>query len=30
MGGLSGIIGNGTWVAGPGPQATFELSYAFA
>ena len=24
---LSGIIGNGTWNAGPGPQATFELSY---
>jgi hypothetical protein len=26
-GDLSGIVGNGTWVAGPGPQATFELSY---
>jgi hypothetical protein len=28
-GDLSGIRGNGTWLAGPGPQATFELSYAF-
>lgn len=28
-GDLSGIIGNGTWVAGPGPKATFELSYTF-
>jgi hypothetical protein len=26
-GDLAGIVGNGTWVAGPGPQATFELSY---
>jgi hypothetical protein len=26
-GALSGIVGNGTWVAGPGPQATFVLSY---
>jgi hypothetical protein len=26
-GGLSGIVGGGTWQAGPGPQATFELSY---
>lgn len=24
---LSGIVGGGTWQAGPGPQATFELSY---
>ena len=28
-GDLSGIMGNGTWVAGPGPEATFELSYTF-
>ena len=28
-GDLSGIVGNGTWKAGPGPQATFELSYEF-
>lgn len=28
-GDLSGIMGNGTWQAGPGPQATFELTYAF-
>ena len=26
-GGLVGIVGNGTWHAGPGPEATFELSY---
>lgn len=29
-GDLSGIIGHGTWLAGPGPQATFELSYDIA
>jgi hypothetical protein len=28
-GDLSGIKGNGTWLAGPGPKATFELAYAF-
>lgn len=27
---LSGIVGNGRWKAGPGPQATFELTYEFA
>lgn len=26
-GGLKGIIGRGTFKAGPGPQATFELEY---
>jgi hypothetical protein len=26
-GGLAGIVGNGTWAAGPGARATFELSY---
>ena len=29
-GDLSGITGHGAWKAGPGPQATFELSYEFA
>jgi len=29
-GDLIGIVGNGTLAAGPGPQATFELSYEFA
>lgn len=29
-GDLAGIMGNGTWQAGPGPQATFELSYELA
>jgi hypothetical protein len=29
-GDLSGIVGNGSWRAGPGPQATFELSYDIA
>jgi hypothetical protein len=29
-GDLSGIVGKGTWHAGPGPQATFELSYELA
>lgn len=24
---LAGIVGNGRWKAGPGPQATFELTY---
>jgi hypothetical protein len=24
---LSGIVGKGRWQAGPGPQATFELTY---
>jgi len=24
---LAGIVGNGVWTAGPGPQAKFELSY---
>jgi hypothetical protein len=27
---LAGIVGNGIWAAGPGPQATFELSYEMA
>jgi hypothetical protein len=27
---LAGIVGNGVWAAGPGPQATFELSYEMA
>jgi hypothetical protein len=27
---LSGIVGNVRWKAGPGPQATFELTYEFA
>jgi hypothetical protein len=27
---LAGIAGNGIWAAGPGPQATFELSYEMA
>jgi len=27
---LAGIVGHGVWVAGPGPQATFELSYEMA
>ena len=27
---LSGIVGNGRWKAGPGPRATFELTYEFA
>ena len=27
---LAGIAGNGTWAAGPRPQATFELSYEIA
>ena len=26
-GDFTGIVGRGTWNAGPGPQATFELSY---
>jgi hypothetical protein len=26
-GDLTGIVGNGRWKAGPGPQATFELTY---
>jgi hypothetical protein len=26
---LAGIVGSGTWVAGPGPEATYELSYEF-
>lgn len=29
-GDLTGIVGGGSWKAGPGPQATFELSYDFA
>ena len=29
-GDLSGIVGNGRWKAGPGPQATFELTYEVA
>lgn len=29
-GDLSGITGHGTWNAGPGPEATFELSYEFS
>jgi hypothetical protein len=29
-GDLAGIRGNGVWAAGPGPQATFELSYELA
>jgi hypothetical protein len=29
-GDLSGIVGNGTWQAGPGAQATFQLSYELA
>lgn len=29
-GDLTGIVGSGTWLAGPGPDATFELSYEFA
>jgi hypothetical protein len=28
-GALAGIMGNGVWQAGPGPNATFELTYAF-
>ena len=28
-GDLAGIMGSGSWLAGPGPQATFELTYAF-
>jgi Protein of unknown function (DUF3224) len=27
MGDLAGIVGNGRWKAGPGPQATFVLTY---
>jgi len=27
---LAGIVGQGIWAAGPGPQATFELSYEMA
>jgi hypothetical protein len=26
-GDLAGIVGNGVWKAGPGPQASFRLSY---
>jgi hypothetical protein len=26
-GDLTGIVGSGAWNAGPGPQATFELTY---
>lgn len=26
-GDLAGIVGNGRWRAGPGPQATFDLTY---
>ena len=27
---LAGIVGSGTWIAGPGPQATYELTYEVA
>jgi hypothetical protein len=27
-GDLAGIMGSGTWLAGPGPRATYELSYS--
>ena len=26
-GDLAGVVGTGTWQAGPGPQASFQLSY---
>ena len=29
-GDLAGIVGHGTWRAGPGPEATFELTYELA
>ena len=29
-GDLTGIVGGGSWNAGPGPHATFELSYDFS
>lgn len=28
-GDLAGIVGSGRWKAGPGPKATFELTYEF-